>query len=260
MYRIMTSNIWGDYFGNEVETREKGLFDTFVRYSPDVLGVQEITKGWHESKLMTEWMPGAGYKILDNSGELVNYTTLLVKTSKWNVLESGYERLESTEDKSKSIQWAVLEDKQTGTIIGVCNTHFEWRHGEEYDLGRESNANQICDRMDYIQKKYGCEVFAFGDMNANFSKSIFRVYNERNAVCLHTLADKRSDFCTHHGDPVRGEDGLYHGKKTELPFERSIDHIVALRGSFKVHCYTVVDDADVLDSTDHSPVYVDIEL
>ena len=45
----MTSNIWGDYFNNPVEDREKLLFDVFDRYKPDILGLQEVNKSWYKS-------------------------------------------------------------------------------------------------------------------------------------------------------------------------------------------------------------------
>ena len=52
--RIMTSNIWGDYFGNEVETRQGGLIETFFRYSPDIIGFQEVTGNWYNGELFKE--------------------------------------------------------------------------------------------------------------------------------------------------------------------------------------------------------------
>ena len=36
--RIMTSNIWGDYFGNEVTRREDQLFEVYMKYAADVIG------------------------------------------------------------------------------------------------------------------------------------------------------------------------------------------------------------------------------
>ena len=34
MIRVMTSNIWGDYFGNEVQVREDQLFEVYSKYAP----------------------------------------------------------------------------------------------------------------------------------------------------------------------------------------------------------------------------------
>ena len=49
--RIMTSNIWGDYFGNEVSSRENQLSDVFEKYDADVIGMQEVTDSWYKSSI-----------------------------------------------------------------------------------------------------------------------------------------------------------------------------------------------------------------
>ena len=49
----MTSNIWGDYFGNPVTIREDELYDVYCRYVPDVIGLQEATVAWHQSTLFS---------------------------------------------------------------------------------------------------------------------------------------------------------------------------------------------------------------
>lgn len=77
--RIMTSNIWGDYFGNPVEVREDLLFTVFKRYSPDVLGMQEYTPGWYDGN-MYNWLSEEYYPVgtehdvirVGNAHQLVN--------------------------------------------------------------------------------------------------------------------------------------------------------------------------------------------
>ena len=49
--RIMTSNIWGDYFNNSTIGRDDKLYGVYQKYAPDVIGFQEVTKGWYESSL-----------------------------------------------------------------------------------------------------------------------------------------------------------------------------------------------------------------
>lgn len=69
MIRLMTSNIWGDYFGNEVAVREDQLFEVYQKYACDVIGIQEVTPSWHSSALMTN-MKAAGYLILNDQAAL----------------------------------------------------------------------------------------------------------------------------------------------------------------------------------------------
>ena len=52
----------------------------------------------------------------------------------------------------------------------------------------------------------------------------------------------------------------HRGKKTEEDKTRSIDHMVGYGEGYKVSEYYIIEDQDALDATDHSPVYVDIEL
>ena len=51
MIRIMTSNIWGDYFNKPVESRKENVITYIKTYFPDVVGLQEITPGWYNSGL-----------------------------------------------------------------------------------------------------------------------------------------------------------------------------------------------------------------
>ena len=261
MIRIMTSNIWGDYFGNEVQVREDQLFEVYQKYACDVIGIQEVTPGWHRSTLMTN-MKAAGYLVLNNAPtEFSGYNVLFVKADRFTVHRSGFEQLTHTEDGSKNIQWAVLIDKESEKRVAVCTAHFEYRGGPQYDEAREFNAEQMVWRMRYMMHHYGCvAAFGMGDMNAGLSSSIFKVYEKRGMKQMADLAPTYPTFSTYHGYPVRGEDGRYHGKATQNPYAMSLDHIVGTEGDYRVLDYCVVTDQAALDATDHSPVYVDLEI
>ena len=259
--RIMTSNIWGDYFGNEVTRREDQLFEVYVKYAADVIGMQEVTKSWHDSALMTN-MQENGYLIVNDAPVGVNnFNAMLVKDARFTVYRSGFEQLSHTEDRSKNMQWAVLTDKETDIKIAVCNAHFEYRGGAKYDEAREFNAEQMAWRMNYLKEHYGCvAAFGFGDMNTPYTSTVFPVYAKRGIQHLADLAPEKPAFSSHHGNPVRGEDGFYHGKTTANPFERSLDHMVGTEGGYTVTNYYIVTDQPALDATDHSPVFVDVSI
>lgn len=273
--RIMTSNIWGDYFGNEVSSREGQLYNVYKKYDPDIIGVQEVTGGWYKGEMFHN-LEKDGYTIVgaflihteDYSGGIggplhdgANFVPMFVRRSKYKILECGYEMLRNTPDRSKAITWAVLEDRETGKVFGAVNTHFWWMsRGTEDNLLRAENAKQLVAVMKYINGKYFCPVFSFGDMNTRLGSEVFEVYDINHVEHLLDKAEKGSKVASHHGDPVRGEDGRYHGKKTENDKTMSIDHMVGYGEGYKVSEYYIVEDQDALDATDHSPVYVDIEL
>ena len=258
--RIMTSNIWGDYFGNEVTRREDQLFEVYTKYAADVIGIQEVTKTWHNSTLMTQ-MKENGYLILNDAPIGVNnFNVVFVKDAAFTVYRSGFEQLSHTDDRSKNMQWAVLESKTDEKKIAVCNAHFEYRGGAKYDEAREFNAEQMAWRMNYLVERYACvAAFGFGDMNTPTTSTVFPVFAKRGMTHLSLQAPEKPAFSSHHGNPVRGEDGFYHGKTTANPFERSLDHLVGT-GDYTVNAYTIVTDQPALDATDHSPVFVDISF
>ena len=288
-FRIMTSNIWGDYFGNPPTKREDQLFAVYKRYDPDVIGFQEVTRAWHLSTLFPALaedytLIGAG----DAAG--ANYVPMAIKND-FSVIEQGYERLENTPDVSKAITWAVIE--RDGKTLGVCNTHFWWMKGNEdvvlrrncgveeltldgHNELRADNARQMARIMNAIAKKYSCPVFGFGDMNSTIEEKVFEVYDKNGIERLFEIAEEKDTVCSIHGDPKRGEDGWYHGQRetdeyltwfrgrlqlndvTVRPgYKTSIDHIVGL-GSASVKQYRIIEDQEALDATDHSPVYADI--
>ncbi len=250
--RIMTSNIWGDYFGNAVSPRDEQLIAVYTRYAPLILGLQEATAGWHDSALLS-WLR-EGYTVI---GDVGNYVPLAVHKT-CSVVAQGYEPLTHTPDESKGITW-VVADTPAGRIA-VCNTHFWWRVGEKHDAIRVENAHQLVARMRALRETYACPVFAMGDMNSPRSAGVFAVYELEGVRHLHDLAAEKSTISSHHGNPVLGEDGLYHGSRTTNDADLSIDHMLVLSTAVSVSTYHVIEDQDALDATDHSPVYADVFL
>lgn len=256
--RIMTSNIWGDYFGNEVEGRDEQLFGIYEKYSPDILGLQEMTNNWYRSPILEKLSKTYSFVGMDLFC-MLNYTPMMYKTEKFELIEKGFKYLPETPDKSKSISWSVLKDKESEKLVAACNTHFMWRTGEEWDKIRENNAKCLTALMKELAAKYSCPVFAFGDMNCYVSSLAFKVYEKENVAQLIEKAKDADRITSWHGDPVRGEDGKYHGTTIEKDYTASIDHIVGI-GKYDVEKYAIVTDQTALDATDHSPVYADIVM
>ena len=290
--RIMTSNIWGDYFNNPPSGRDDKLYGVYQKYSPDVIGFQEVTKGWYESSLF-EKLSGEYYFVGTERFETKNYVPMAIKKEN-SLLAKGFEYLENTPDASKAITWAVIE--KNGNAVAFCNTHFWWMRGTESEKVREqkgvldfsledhcrlraNNARQLTALMKQLHNKYSCPVFAFGDMNATITESVFDIYEQNGVKRLWTVAEEKDRTCSLHGDPVKDANGVFVGVKAtkeyitslrrilclpELTHEdgyfTSIDHIVALGDSFRVTQYRVIEDQDALDATDHSPVYADVEF
>lgn len=254
--RIMTANIWGNYFDNPVSARDGDIIAVFDRYSPDVLGVQEIMGEWYESRMFPHL--AKSYNFFGT--EMYNPTNFVPMFAKkeYKMHAKGFEYYTDTPDDSKSITWAVLE--KDGRTFAVCNTHFWWMTGEEHDRIRVINAEQLVSLMKYLNGRFECPVFAFGDMNTKISSDVFKVYSENGIKHLYGIAEEKDDLTSHHGDPVKDENGKFHGRVLYKDHTHSIDHIIALGGGFKVKQYRIVTDSEALDATDHSPVCADIEF
>jgi endonuclease/exonuclease/phosphatase family metal-dependent hydrolase len=187
----MTSNIWGDYFGNPVDVRIDDIYGIYKKYDPDILGLQEITKRWYESGLferLAEDYAWVGTEIADSN----NFVPFCYKKS-YKLIAKGYEYLVETPDVTKGITWAVLkaEDEK---LFAVCNTHFWWKTGPEHDEIRVKNAHQLVRLMKYLKELYNCPVFAFGDMNTTLSSDVFEVYSQNGIKHMHDLADQKDNM------------------------------------------------------------------
>ncbi len=252
--RIMTMNIWGDYFGNEVETRFSGIYAAAVKYSPDILGLQEMTESWYKSDLLQKLTDYRAVAFEEN------FVPLLFKKDKFDLLECGYEQYNDTPDPSKGITWAVLKEKETDKIIAAFNTHFWWmeRNAADDELRRQ-NAEQLYNRMMLVKKLYGADIVAFGDLNSREDSLSIQYLESVGLYTSYKLTDKFSKNSSWHRNPERGEDGLYHGKTTDEDMSVSLDHILLEKGKLCVLEQRVVEDQYILDATDHSPVYIDIE-
>lgn len=292
--RIMTTNIWGDFFNNPVSVREGNMYKVYENYSPDIIGFQEVTDSWYKSNLF-KWLSEEYYFVGTELTDNTDRVPLAIK-KKYELIAKGYEQLADTPDVSKAITWAVLKDKTLERIFAVCNTHFWWMRGTELmrikeELGvvdytfedhcavREENAEQLAALMRYLRGRFSCPVFAFGDMNSTITEKVFDVYESNGAKKLFDLAKEKDLACSNHGDPVGDADGLFHGVKAseeriarsrrayclpEMPgadgYFTSIDHIIALGDGFEVLQYRVIEDQYALDATDHSPVFADVEF
>lgn len=255
--RIMTSNIWGDYFGNPVDVRIDNIYGVYKKYDPDILGLQEITKRWYDSGLFERLSEEYDFVATEIFGSN-NFVPFAFKKS-YKLISKGYEYLDETPDATKGISWAVLKGEDE-KVFAVCNTHFWWMTGPEHDAIRVKNAEQLTFVMKLLAERYSCPVFAFGDMNSVLASEVFEVYKENGIKHLHDIADVKDNVSSHHGDPKKAEDGTYHGEKTTNDKSFSIDHIIALGDGFKTSQYRIVEDKEALDATDHSPVFVDIIL
>lgn len=259
--RIMTSNIWGDYFGNPPDERDNALADVYLRYLPDALSLQEVTPNWWKSRLFKR-LEGE-YAVVEGDGpDQTNYIPLLYRPARLELMDGDWQLYHGKLDRSKGFTWGVFKDKETGKKFIGYSTHFWWKGSDESNYIRTVNAEKLMAKLTELQKKYDCAVVGGGDFNCNVSSDPFKIMAEFDFVSAQEIAEIASPECSHHGDPKRGDDGKYHGqpRPTDNVKERSIDHLVVYRPRIRLLGEYVILDQDALDATDHSPIFTDIVL
>ncbi|MBO5438248.1 MAG: endonuclease/exonuclease/phosphatase family protein [Thermoguttaceae bacterium] len=259
--RFMAANIWGDYFGNPVGPQQEGAFaDVFRRYAPDIIALQEVTPNWWKSRLFTDLGPEWGTVRGKNANGVRNYVPMLYRKDRLTLLDEGSVLFHVKLDRSKGVTWAVFEVKATGKRFIAFSTHFWWKSTPESDPIRVENAKMILAELQKLQEIWKCPAIGGGDFNCRIGSNPMKHFAENGWVSAQEAAESASPECSHHGNPVRGEDGIYRGfpRRKGNVKANSIDHVLVEQNKFRVLTERVILDPDALGASDHSPIYADV--
>lgn len=189
----------------------------------------------------------------------LNYTPVFYKRDRFSLIDSGYHLYEGKNDaNSKSITWAILEEKGSRVRFGVCSTHFWWKHeSEEDNRWRLSNAAALYDCMIGLRDRFGVPVLAGGDLNCGR----FSAQGEApwQWLCEHLLdaravASQTTDMLTHHSYPIKDESGMF--CDGEMP-RRTLDHVFVTDHPYiKIDSFEVDTTRRALTTSDHCPLIV----
>lgn len=256
--RLMTSNIWGDFFGNPVGPRAPLLEKVFERYVPDILGLQEVGKNWWASTLIDALQKRYTQVPVETQGKL-NCNPIFYDAERFELLECTFHLFHEELDYSKGWNCGVFREKERGGIFAVYNTHFWWKADLNNDVIRRYNAMETICAMKETAAKYDCKVFLMGDMNCKCDSLAWNYVRQQGWETSFLCTEQSSPYSSNHHDPKIHEDGSCTGSTTDEPKEDSIDHI-AIPAGVRVLCQHAVIDQEALDSSDHSPVYADVIL
>lgn len=256
--RIMTSNIWGDYFDNPVGPRVEPFAHFFHKEAPDILGLQEYNQSWHNSCLL-ECLSDR-YDVVGLCADRINYTPLLYCRSTLTLESGGWILYDETPDESKGFTWAILKCKADGKKLLVCNTHFWWKIGPEHDALRCKNAAQLAAFVKQMCGQNKIPAVIIGDLNTTVDTMAMDILLKAGFELMLQQSKNADMISSHHGDPWKMEDGTFVGQRTHKDWRCSIDHMLSYRLNAVVVCYRIVQEQNVLNITDHSPVYADIQM
>lgn len=154
--RVMTANILADAFAdssyNKASYRAEIFAGMLVAYTPDVIGLQEVDESWNQviddylARLQSAHGITYSRHLATYEGK-VNYTSLLYRSDKFKVEDSGVNPFTWWTDRSfnhnyhmRNISWAQFSSlADAGKNFIVANTH--WSYRTEHADGRTHLAN-----------------------------------------------------------------------------------------------------------------------
>lgn len=266
-YRVMFFNILGNCDTSLYPTaqRNQTAAEALIAMSPDAFGLQECSPNSRGADSIVRTLTSAGYaevavKATNSNG--VNYTPLFYKKDKFGIIECGYHLYDDGQnDKSKSITWAVLEDKSNGKRFAVCSTHYSYK--SEASAARMKDSQQLIALNEQIKQKYNCPIISGGDLNCKTPSSEYKALIGGGLSDMHDIAAVTEDSNSTHTYPEYDTDaGLY--LKIYRPAKEyvdAIDHAMLYNGDgVKVNLFNILTLEYTLISADHCPLLVDFDL
>lgn len=253
--RIMTSNLlvhyksWG---GTDARPRAKMFFETVNTYSPDVIGIQEVSGQWYDCLMRNK----GSYKMLYpvSTGVFMRMTGLMYNSDTLNLIDKGEMKYDEGNDaRLRRAVWGIFESKATGKQFAVISTHFDCIRKNEETLMlsyMKTQTRQIYEISESIKAEYGVPVFCIGDFNTmNPGEGVDPIMDapEIYEELCKTLTDTRL---------VAQEKANGDARKADAP---TWDHIF-LNGEAQINRYAIVSPQALSDMSDHYPIFVDVSI
>ena len=191
-FRMITNNIlmhrYTDEWGvSEKTSRIAELVGAYALYDADVIAFQEVDQLWNTEHGLIEEMAALGYTLVPTGNEH-SFNPLYYKTSRFNLIESGYvaytsNNVEGGPYEERWYTFAVLEEKDTGKQLVVTSTHFvaglAGVEGKYTELYRQESARQLVAFEASMRAKYpDAVVLMAGDYNSGLSSAAHGIMTE----------------------------------------------------------------------------------
>lgn len=263
-YRFVSFNIWGDYFGNPPHERDAGQLGILTGHAPDFIALQEMTKGFWDSKLIAG-LEKHGYTAVGRDMGLngaPSHTPLLYRRDRFEELERGGILFHPELDRSKSVVWAAVKDLRTGVKLVAFSTHFWWKYdGQADDYVRMTNARDLWREVSRVAARHGATIVGGGDLNAQGGSSALLELQRSGLESAQETSPKTDKRATWRDFPVRDAAGVYRGVAPEKAKKSQyLDYIFYLAGSVIPLEFAMDRTQAALDVSDHSPIIFDFEL
>ena len=229
---VMSFNIrcGDDASPNSISERTPRVKTYLATYSPDIIGLQEVTPAW--KTVLSSALSGYSSEFVYRGSSSAEAAPLYWKSSKFNALEQGTFWLSETPDKIsygwgatyyRTCSYAVLQPKNTDIIILAYNTHLDHQSAQAQIEG----IKLVKSRIDTMETKYRnkgyTEIYTFvtGDFNATpsseagsyLSKTMVEARNA--AVSLGTPLNQNT-YSAYNASPTTLIDYIFVSRNTDV--------------------------------------------
>ncbi len=249
--------------------RVRGFVKVYRDTMPDIIGCQEVSAVMADKLVRYLAEDGQKFALLWGRD-----TPILYRPDKFELVDfdfalypltfPGYEG-EFNNGKTKSWCMAVFREKASGKRFIFMTTHLWWKDDDptskHYQAGsglaRAYQLGLAMDTLDVFQEKYNCPAVIVGDFNTEYDTPVIHHAKERGFVHAHDVAVDFAD--QEQGYHACGGEGF--SDYQTGGFAKAIDHIL-VRGAKDgfVKRFERFSPAYYLPLSDHSPVFVDVEL
>lgn len=258
-FRVMTYNIlaeypsWGTYL--TVDMRKEALCKIIDVYDPDVIGIQEVSEQWIDviSNDMSQYASVYQYT---PDGKFINMSTILYKTAKFDLVDSGLQYYTITgPNKIRLVTWAIFKDKATSKKFAFFNTHWMFfRPGDEI---RKAHSEENAVIINAVMAAHPDVKYAFStaDYNTVLEHEFIKNFI-KNANLVNTLDIAKAAGTLQNEVGGCRQPGL---PRKDMVGGGSIDNIFVTNNVQVTRHETILWNA-VEHISDHSPKYADIIL
>lgn len=230
-YNLLVDN--DDYdWGTPLGDRPSGAVEYILRVRPDVIGIQEASRGWYSAfrkQLKEEYdfvEPDFG-DITDGS-----CTGLMFDVKKLRLIASEqYIYSVSNNERMRLIDVGVFERISDGKRFAVSSTHLDSEYPGDRTAERLVQIDELIGVAKRFVEEYGCPYISTGDMNITPDKPEYKALTENGVFSDADAA----------------------------PLPHVVDHIFHTSGA-KSLGVTLGDDESVKGASDHLPLYADFNL
>lgn len=230
-FNLLVDNV--DYaWGTPLGERPRGAVECFRRLLPDVVGVQEASRGWYSA---IRGALGGEYDFVEpdfNGLKDGSCTGLLYNMKDLRLIASAQRVYSiSNNERMRLVDAGVFERTADGKRFAVSSTHLDSEYPGDRTAERLVQIGELVAFAKELSREYSCPFISTGDMNITPDKPEYRALTE-------------NDFFAD-ADPA--------------PLPNVVDHIFHSPGAVPVYA-ALADEPFVRGASDHLPLFADFAL